>query len=1163
MISKNNNSPSSSSPLEDVEKAIQYINLKLAYFGMPTYGKKKESGLIEIAEPLLRVNKEKQRLVSDYTSPVGQRIESFLNDYFNDVKPAERLKLPAMTFSLDYPGLARIMSLPPDADIFVSDIVSSYRIKQGVLHNPAKDRRTTQGVFHVAEGGLPIPDDKIMIPKLVFRNLFIQAFKVPREIMRLPFTSTQEQEAELFVSLLMRPIVSPEIPGVAPQKTMEIRFFAPGSLVCNLDFVESIFGNAGNPFLPENDAALDVEHWTGHTGCVILAPHLTQLKKKDLGLPHYDQATERQRRDGMCWKKEDELYNGGSAFKATCRDERGVMVTIIADNYFGYCKKEVKTQISYAANLFGMSEEEHSGGAFACTSYDLGVEFTLDESLAKSKTTFKDLPEILGDSVEFYSAGYAVDRKYQDIIYVPEDAKFHLPSQSITWLSNGKEHKIKLLAYHTYILPSGYRIFIKKQTGGKTWHLIGVVAEGVLCHKPCTVSGGGKSEISKSIVDAMIQGPVFVADFQKDMDMVEEILKKDFSDRYKPEFGKGRQSRPILSPQRSLGSVIKLMTPNEEYTDTYNAWLQQLPHHLRDILLCVKRFYRPEWGNAWREHFSVDIVNGRPGHELKFHNQELVANYLRVGREKDGSWRIYRVRQDFAAAEKLQFADDITASVIVPKEQLNHLNPAYHHSSIKLITNCENYLFQRPDDAIYRGYDKQAEADLSSPGSFLSNFEPLKREDAEKLIEDAINFDLYTEPVKKLILDFYAQNDIEYFAAPSHPRIVEGKPSKNPRYLQRRPDHVNPKQKYLAEVAILLSRKIPAGNPVYFPVNAVLPGRRMNPPEPKNHVPALAVYNPIHYQELPELFMDFTSSLTGKSPSTTGFGSEGALTKGPFNALSPVIDLNNALVSFIVCGYDGFGSAAGYIGPNYRVDHDISLLVPEIWSRMNAQEQEAKYLIENRYLERMTDFDYEGRKIPASILGYRINQRFTRAFLGRLFNSPDTIFTEDMLAPEKQSLSLFVEGIENIMQTYKRVAEHYFQDGSIDWACPPLKALLHIMAHGHYEGKDLSHPDVRGLFSREQVLTSAWYQERLAAKQKIDTALYEKHIQSLESFLKREAQEEAIERLKIRDRLAELKKNYDSIRSKAYLSQLRGTIGADPFALCSSRKKEKLAAVNA
>jgi hypothetical protein len=45
--------------------------------------------------------------------------------------------------------------------------------------------------------------------------------------------------------------------------------------------------------------------------------------------------------------------------------------------------------------------------------------------------------------------------------------------------------------------------------------------------------------------------------------------------------------------------------------------------------------------------------------------------------------------------------------------------------------------------------------------------------------------------------------------------------------------------------------------------------------------------------------MDFICSLTGKSPSTTGAGSEGALTKAPFNALRPTVDLNNALVSYI------------------------------------------------------------------------------------------------------------------------------------------------------------------------------------------------------------------------------------------------------------------------
>ena len=53
---------------------------------------------------------------------------------------------------------------------------------------------------------------------------------------------------------------------------------------------------------------------------------------------------QRQIKDGMCWESESELYNDGSAFKLTCRDKSGIIFTLIADNYYGYCKKEVKTQ---------------------------------------------------------------------------------------------------------------------------------------------------------------------------------------------------------------------------------------------------------------------------------------------------------------------------------------------------------------------------------------------------------------------------------------------------------------------------------------------------------------------------------------------------------------------------------------------------------------------------------------------------------------------------------------------------------------------------------------------------------------------------------------------------------------------------------------------------
>ena len=51
---------------------------------------------------------------------------------------------------------------------------------------------------------------------------------------------------------------------------------------------------------------------------------------------------------------------------------------------------------------------------------------------------------------------------------------------------------------------------------------------------------------------------------------------------------------------------------------------------------------------------------------------------------------------------------------------------------MKLVVNCETLLFQRPDDAIHRGADKQAEADIASPGTFLSNYEPFTVEQARQ-----------------------------------------------------------------------------------------------------------------------------------------------------------------------------------------------------------------------------------------------------------------------------------------------------------------------------------------------------------------------------------------------------------------------------------------------
>jgi hypothetical protein len=1136
----------SSSRSPSAEELRQAIALRLGLLGCPTGSGDGPRGWTELTEPIFARHREMTRQMVERYAPVDGRIQHFLNQYLADIGPAPTL--PLRTLVLDQPGMARELSLPDRGDAVESPLLKSYRVRNGVLHNPLSDRRTTKGVFHIVEGGLAVPDDKRAVPKQAFAKLLEIALQPPSELSQLPYTSDWQQPAECLVSLMLRPMVVPEVSGFTKTKSLETRFFAPGSLVANLDFVESIFGNAGDPYLPENDAGLDIDGWTGHTGCVILAPHLVKTPKVVLGLPHWDLATPRQRRDGMCWQDESEIYNDGSAFKLCARDERGVVVTLIADNYFGYCKKEVKTQIGYAANLYGLAEEEHAGGALVYPAYDLGEEFSGSVHVQSRGHTYEKVVSRYGDLIDVKPEGYAIDKKYPSIFYVPEDVSFDLPRQTVSWERDGRTQTLPLRASVTYVRPSGYRVHLEQPAGHDTWNLVGTVAEPTFCHKPSTVSGGGKSEISKAISDAILPGAVFVADFERDMQRVQQLLEHPYEDRFSDPQRRGKDLRPLLSGKRSLGSVIKLLTPSSDYSEEFNDWLRVIPQYLKEIVFVVKRYSRPEWGDDWASHFTVDIINGTPGNALKCDNRKLTSSCRRVGFRDDGSWRVFGLREDFQPAAKVQMEDDISASVVVPKNQLQGLAANTTAESLKFVSNCETRLFQRPDDAIHRGYDKQTEIDLSKPGNFISNFEPLSRSDAKEMVEDAINFVKWTQPVKNLISQAASAPDgISYFVSPAHPRIVDGKPTKNPRYLQMRSDLEDPRGVYLATMATRLHRQIAADAPVHTPVDAVVPGRRNNPPDEAAGIRALAVFNPIHYFELPELFLEYISSMTGKSPSTTGAGSEGAMTKGPFNCLPAVYDLNAALVSMLLTGHPAFVSAAGYVGPKVRVDHDVSLLIPEVWCRMNGEERDPKFLIKNGYLEQCLDFEHEGKPVLGSRLGYRITRKFARTFFGRVFNHPHVVFTDEMLRPENQGLEIFVDGVANICATHQRVAQSYFDDATIEEACPPLAALLHIMAHGNWEGHGLDSPEVRGMFTREAVLASDWYQARIKSKQDWDTKIWARHVETLKRVIDNVANADVVQSLDLTGRLATAEAEQQRVAGDAYRESLIGTIGRQPI----------------
>jgi hypothetical protein len=89
------------------------------------------------------------------------------------------------------------------------------------------------------------------------------------------------------------------------------------------------------------------------------------------------------------------------------------------------------------------------------------------------------------------------------------------------------------------------------------------------------------------------------------------------------------------------------------------------------------------------------------------------------------------------------------------------------------------------------------------------------------------------------------------------------------------------------------------------------------------------------------------------------------------------------------------------------------------------------------------------------------------------------------------------------------------------------------MAHGHHEGRDITDPAVRQMFTREAVLASQWYRERLEVKQARDVALWTRHVAATGS--------------------AAARAGLERVSSPAYLDGLVGTIGADPFALQNRR----------
>lgn len=300
-----------------------------------------------------------------------------------------------------------------------------------------------------------------------------------------------------------------------------------------------------------------------------------------------------------------------------------------------------------------------------------------------------------------------IDKEFKNIYYVPETVSIELSERSLFYKhpETGADMQMKISKSAVYVLPNGYQVQLVRHPVSKQWMLIGTVQNPKFLFKPASVSGAGKSELSKSVMDAVTSGPFFIKDWSRTFKEADEIINHDFGGRLKRSVdykALGRPSRPLLSFERSLGSIIQLLTPDSElYTDEYNEWLRKFDQDSISFVFLVKAMYRPLWGdhNSWKHMFHIDKVNGKDGYSLKCQDMDVVCNYLRVGQEKNKDgwyWRNFRLRQDFYAAAKFQNNDDIGCSLVCAGKHLQKMskNQGFRADrSYKLTTNCEYRYF--------------------------------------------------------------------------------------------------------------------------------------------------------------------------------------------------------------------------------------------------------------------------------------------------------------------------------------------------------------------------------------------------------------------------------------------------------------------------------------
>ena len=210
---------------------------------------------------------------------------------------------------------------------------------------------------------------------------------------------------------------------------------------------------------------------------------------------------------------------------------------------------------------------------------------------------------------------------------------------------------------------------------------------------------------------------------------------------------------------------------------------------------------------------------------------------------------------------------------------------------------------------------------------------------------------------------------------------------------------------------------------------------------------------------------------------------------------------------------------------------------------MDSHERNPKFLIAGGYLERCENFHHRENLVQAERLGYRITKKFVKVFAGRVFSSPHTIFSDEMLRPEKQDMDIFAASMATIVDAHRRAALLIGEGQGIGEAIPPLQALLRIAIDGECDGMTLRDEKFRAMFTREAVIGSDWYLARLKKYQQYQIEHLANGLSYVAATGKSHGKNPAGSAIDFEGRERAIAKELEFVKTDSYVISLIGTLG--------------------